>query len=50
MDYSSHVAGPESQGFVRLIKMHNLDITDPVDIQTPVDSLGGNTKLYFAML
>ena len=34
----------------RHIKVHNLDITNPVDINTPVDSLGGNNKLYFAML
>ena len=30
--------------------MHNLDIVEPIDVKTPVQSLGGNTKLYFAML
>ena len=34
----------------RHIKVHNLDVSKPVDINTPVDSLGGNNNLYFAML
>ena len=33
-----------------LCKVHDLDITDPIDMRTAIDSLGGNRKLYISML
>lgn len=53
---SSVVESPDSRENMerpkkpRHVKVHNLDVSKPVDINTPVDSLGGNNNLYFAML
>lgn len=33
-----------------IIRISNLDITDPVDLVTPIENLGGETSLYVTML
>ena len=33
-----------------LYKVHDLDISEPIDIKKAINSLGGNKSLYFSML
>ena len=33
-----------------IIKLHNFDLSDPIDLKSAVKALGGNTKTYFGIL
>jgi hypothetical protein len=33
-----------------MIKIQDLDVVDPIDMQTPQKFLGGNTELFYMML
>ena len=52
MDYNSSdpQRQPPQPRINRLIKVNNLDITEPIDCKNAVESLGGNRKLFYSML
>ena len=50
MDYTTSTVENAVSSLNEVSKVHNLDISDPIDFKTPIESLGGNRKLYFSML
>ena len=51
MDFSAKEKElPESPASTKFSKMQSLDISEPIDFKTPIESLGGNKKAFFNML